>query len=156
MKLATTFFSFLLVILFSACNSSNPSFDYVKLKDFKYQKAVIATGTEIQILSFSGGKECGSEESYYYQFIGIDKSNGDTVRILAPCQVVDLNLKPSMGSYTPWDSTESMVNKALRENGESDFINENTFVVFNKQNARLESKNYKTAIGLLVFDNLAK
>jgi len=48
--------------------------------------------------------DCSAEspkESYYYQFIGIDKSNGDTVRILTPCQTADLNLKPNVGSYTP-------------------------------------------------------
>ena len=156
MKLATTITSFLLIILFSSCRNSDPNFDYVELRDFKYQKALLATGTEIQILSFSGGKECSPKESYYYQFIGIDKSTGDTVRILAPCQKIDLNLNPSVGSYTPWDSTESIINKELRQNGESNFISENIFVVFNKQNAILEKREFKTAIGSLSFGNPTK
>jgi len=142
----------LLIILALGCKSRDPNFKYVKLKDFKYTEANIEEGTEIQILSFSGGRTCTPETSYYYQFIGINKANGDTVRILTPCQVVDVtSAPPTKGSFTPWSKTSAIIDEALNKTGNENLITEDVVIVFNKQNRDIEERNYKTAIGSLGF-----
>jgi hypothetical protein len=142
---------FLAAISIFSCKSEDPNFRYVKLEDFKYSEATIKEGTEIQILSFSGGKACSPEESYYYQFIGIDLSTNDTVRILAPCQNVDVNAKPTTGTFTPWQEIAGIIAKTLKENGENELIAEKKFVVFNKNQKDIEEREFKTVIGTLSF-----
>jgi len=97
---------FLAIISLFSCKSEDPNFRYVKLEEFRYSEATITKGTEIKILSFSGGKDCSPEESYYYQFIGVNLSTNDTLRILAPCQSVDVNARPTTGTFTPWQETK--------------------------------------------------
>ena len=141
----------LLSVVLQSCKSQDPNFRYVRLEDFKYSQAAIEEGTEIQILSFSGGKDCTPEESYYYQFIGINLSTNDTVRILAPCQNVDINAKPERGTFTPWQETGKIIDNVLKEHGEKELISEKKFVVFNNHQKDIEDKDYKTAIGTLGF-----
>ena len=141
----------LLSVVLHSCKSEDPNFRYVRLEDFKYSHAAIEEGTEIQILSFSGGKDCTPEESYYYQFIGINLSTNDTVRILAPCQIVDINARPGRGTFTPWQETGKIIDNVLKEHGEKGLISEKRFVVFNKHQKDIEDKVYKTAIGTLGF-----
>ena len=142
----------LLFVLTLGCKTEDPNFKYVKLKDFKYIEANIEDGTEIKILSFSGGKTCTSETSYYYQFIGINKANGDTVRILTPCQNVDISsAPPEKGTFTPWSKTSAIIDDALSKSGNEKLISKEGIIVFNKRNSDIEEGNYKTAIGTLSF-----
>jgi len=81
----------LAAVLFSDCGSSpsgaarSGSTDYktIPLKEYKYTPAAINSGTEINILGFSGGLTNGNGSIYYSQFVGTEKTTGDTVRILA-------------------------------------------------------------------------
>ena len=72
-------------LFFSNCSSSAAGFGskMMPLKDFGYRFDTIGSGSEIKILDFSGGKKSLKNNFYYSQFIGIEKSTGDTVRILA-------------------------------------------------------------------------
>lgn len=145
--------SVLVLLSFVLCNckTQDPNFRYVRLEDFKYSPAILKEGTEIKILSFSGGKDCTFEESYYYQFIGIDLTTNDTVRILTPCQKVDVDAKPERGTFTPWQETSKIIDNALKEHGEKEIISEKKFIVFNRHYKDIEDKDYKTAIGTLGF-----
>lgn len=138
-------------ILFLACKTGDPDFKYVPLKEMKYQEANIPEGTEIEILSFSGGRTCTTEITYFYQFIGINTVNGDTVRILTPCQKLDEKASPAKGTFTPWSKTSPIVEQVLKETGEQKLVGERSLVVFNKRQLEIEEGNYKTAIGTMGF-----
>ena len=142
---------FLAIINLLSCKSEDPNFRYVKLEEFKYSEATITKGTEIKILSFSGGKDCSPEESYYYQFIGVNLSTNDTLRILVPCQNVDVNARPTIGTFTPWQETADIIDKALKEHGEKELITEKKLIVFNKHQKDIEERDFKTIIGTLSF-----
>ncbi|MEI9958454.1 MAG: hypothetical protein WDM90_19600 [Ferruginibacter sp.] len=76
-------------------------YEFIKLKDFKFTFAPIEDGTKIELLSFSGGKQNTDYKIYYKQFIGINKSNGDTLRILAlaAMQRYDIDKAPRIGTF---------------------------------------------------------
>ena len=88
----------LLCLIFLACNNSpeskivenNRDFKYVPLAEFKYNTADITPGTEVQILANLDGPKDNGDTVYYYQFIVINKKNGDTIRILCPEITVDV------------------------------------------------------------------
>lgn len=63
---------------------TTPNFDFVPLDDYEYQHTEIATGEVIDLIAFSGGPADDEDNIYYYQFIGIRTSTGDTVKILSP------------------------------------------------------------------------
>lgn len=119
---------------------TEPDFEYVKLKDFKYTQANINPGEEISLLSYSGGKDCSDKTIYYEQFIGVVKSTGDTVRILTPCQVYDRE-KAYRIAYFQGDVTAGALNLLPGE----------ALVVFNKNQPFLEKMDLKTTIGTLSF-----
>src|SRR5882757_5866132 len=74
--------------LFAGCTGGPGShtlhddFTYVPFREYKFVQADIKPGTGIRILAFSGGKESKDKTIYDCQFIGINQSTGDTVRIL--------------------------------------------------------------------------
>ncbi|MDO6430174.1 hypothetical protein Q4E93_06235 [Flavitalea sp. BT771] len=76
----------LVPFLCSSCRSSGSGSDgysTILLKEYRYVPARLSSGTEIEILGFSGGKDGRKGDVYYSQFIGKEKGSGDTVRILA-------------------------------------------------------------------------
>jgi len=146
-----------LCVFIAACKTDDPNFRYVKLEDFKYEKADIKEGATIEVLSFSGGKNCNGAVAYYYQFIGIDKSNGDTVRILTPCQAITDTLNLSTGTFASWDKTAAIITDAMTSQGKTSLLaGDEGIVVFNKQYSDIEDRNYKTAIGTLAFGKADK
>ena len=73
-------------VFFFSCHSTtagSTNYKTIPLTEYKYAPAAISSGTEINILGFSGGKDGKKKDVYYSQFIGIEKGTGDTVRILA-------------------------------------------------------------------------
>jgi hypothetical protein len=140
------------LIIFMVCWESLKVNYYVKLEDFKYTPATIKDGTEIKILSYSGGKECSGKEIYYYQFIGIDNSTLDTVRILAPCQLFDVTRGTKTGIFYN-DGISKVFDLLLKDSKEDVFkmSDKENFVVFNKKAESLEKRNFRTAIGSLAF-----
>ncbi len=122
---------------------TEPDFEFVKLKDFVFTPATISKGTKIELLSFSGGDDYSGETIYYKQFIGIDKSTGDTLRILAlaPMQDYDVDKASRIGTYT--------IDLPMRTQMTA---SENEYIIFNKNHADTEKGNFKTVFGILTFD----
>ena len=87
----------LLSLVFIACNNAPKTkavngtgeFKYVPLADLKYKPADITPGTEVEILANLDGPKDNADTVFYYQFIVLNKNNGDTVRILCPEITVD-------------------------------------------------------------------
>ncbi len=80
---------------------------------------------------------------YYKQFIGINKSNGDTLRILAlaAMQRYDIDKAPRIGTF----KADLPMRNQLTPS-------ENEYIIFNTNQANIEKGNYKTAFGLLSFE----
>jgi hypothetical protein len=114
----------------------------VKYSDLNYPKATIPDGTAIELISYSGG-DCSDTEMRYKQFIGVNQSNNDTVRILAICQAqqYDIDAAPRIGTF-----------KGISLHSETVTAIENEFVIFNKNLSDIERGNYKTAFGILEFN----
>jgi len=119
---------------------TKPDYEYQKLSDLKFRQADIKEGEEIKLLSFSGGKDCDDETIYFKQFIGIVKSTGDTIRILAACQLYDMD-KPKRTCY--FQNEISGISQNISD--------KKKLVAFNKHQAILEKKDFKTVIGFLRF-----
>lgn len=118
-------------------------FEYVKLKDFTFELTYIKDGTAIELISYSGGVfKNGEDKIFYKQFIGVNKSNGDTVRVLALADMQNYDLKKAerIGTF-----------KNVLPNRTEMSTSENDFIIFNKNQAKVENGNYKTAFGLLEF-----
>jgi hypothetical protein len=124
--------------------SKETSADYelVKLKDYKYTEIKIEEGTKIKLLSFSGGTDFIDEKVLYKQFIGINLTTNDTIRILAlsTVQQYDFDKKPRIGIYKK--------DFSIRENMVAGGVE---FIVFNENQVEYEKGNYKTAFGILDF-----
>lgn len=54
------------------------------LNRFPYPISQLEKGTSLKLIAVAFGSESDSEHTYYYQFLGINQSSGDTLRILAP------------------------------------------------------------------------
>ena len=103
MELLPKLFPLTFMLVLGGCQSKNDRHDELEfkpLKDFAYTPATIAPGTEIELLAISGGKESDEETIYYWQFIGIDKSSGDTVTIISPLISVANSTAPNDKTYT--------------------------------------------------------
>lgn len=142
----------LVTIFLWCCKPNDPNFEYLPLESFVFEPTIIEEGTRIQILSFSGGPECSPQKTFYYQFIGINKKNNDTVRILSPCQKLTAGNNPIEGVFYSWKKQSELIDKALKEHGEGKFESEQKVIVFNKSNRDIEKRNYKTTIGTLGFE----
>jgi hypothetical protein len=147
-----------------SCKSSDPNFNFKSLDALGYEKGNIRDGTTIRILSFSGGPDCTDETTYYYQFIGVNKDNNDTVRILSPCQTIPEGNTPTEGTFSSWEKTSAPLDNALdalkKDHDELKDLDKDNFeptnrtdrkVVFNKKQLDIETRNYKTVIGTLGF-----
>jgi hypothetical protein len=178
--------SVLFVILSSiSCNSSEKynDFVYIPLEEYKYEQAIIQPGTELELLAFSGGKKEFGEEIYYYQFLVLDKSTGDTLRIMTPLISVDETAgsetkthttpfqydpekRITTAYYEPMDSSKNLLLNAsnLIKNGEVDStadlsrlmtqIDKKQFVVVNKSMPEFVNPRFRSAIGILNFKEI--
>ena len=115
-------------------------FEYIKLNEFSYSRVNIKDGTKIKLLSFSGGQDAEDGKISYSQFIGINNSNGDTLRVLALAnkQHYDLDKQPQIGTFK---------SEMLIKNKSGDI----EYIIFNKAQADIEKGNYKTVFGILNF-----
>jgi hypothetical protein len=133
---------------YEALNKSEPKrtgsdYEFVKLKDFKFTTATIKEGTKIELLSYSGGDDLSEENIYYKQFIGIDKNNGDTLRVLALAQMQNYDLDKALriGTYSIDLEVRNQMTPSDKE-----------YIIFNTNQADIEKGNYKTVFGILKFD----
>jgi len=133
---------------YEALNKSEPKrtgsdYEFVKLKDFKFTTTTIKEGTKIELLSYSGGDDLSEENIYYKQFIGIDKNNGDTLRVLALAQMQNYDLDKALriGTYSIDLEVRNQMTPSDKE-----------YIIFNTNQADIEKGNYKTVFGILKFD----
>jgi hypothetical protein len=178
------FFPVALVVLLVSCQPKKEDIlEYKPLKDFSYTPASITRGSEIELLAFSGGEKSDENTIYYYQFIGIDKSSGDTVRIISSLISVEespgvenktyttpLQFDPGKGittaEFEPSDSSQRLAaefnatattNEKLSEEQIKQIIegksNKKELVVINKS-ISLFQRDYKAAMGVLNFKKM--
>lgn len=100
-------------IFFSSCRSSgsgSAGYSTIPLKDYKYASAAISSGTEIEILGFSGSLDNQDGKVYYSQFVGKEKATGDTVRILAAWISIpsDTGNAPTLTSASLFDGAKGI------------------------------------------------
>ncbi len=99
----------------------------------------------------SGGKQCEGSDVYLYQFIVIDKTTKDTLRILSPCQVYDESKASSNGTFIPIGNTVHSINNYINKDDKAKPIDENhVFVVINTKHF-IELRDYKTLVGWIGF-----
>lgn len=163
--------------------ASRQEYSYIPLQDYVYTPITIAMGTELQLLAFSGGKESDKDNTYYYQFLTLNKSTGDTVRILAPLICVDsetpgisktyttpLQFDPEKGITTayfqPKDSSQNLLMQvnSLVKDGKADTavnikalmegITANEKVVINKSMPEFQNPVYPATVGILYFKEM--
>jgi hypothetical protein len=159
------------------------TYQYLPLEEYKYSQASIQPGTEVELLAFSGGKEGDENSVFYYQFLVVDKTAGDTLRILTPLISIDesagldnktyttpLQYNPNKGVknafYELVDSTQNLalqVESLIKDNKNDSSVDINSlmtkvdkkqFVVINKSMPEFENPNYRTAIGVLNFKRI--
>ncbi len=141
----------LALISLGACKKRDEHFEYIPLKQYKYEAVKVKDGATFRIISYSGGPTCTPDETYYYQFIVVEKETSDTLRILTPCQIVENVSDSTQGVFTPYMDEADLVNKALRENGNKGLDEGDKVVVFNKLYKDIETRKFRTAIGTLRF-----
>jgi hypothetical protein len=171
-----------LVVLLMNCQSKKENqLEYKPLKDFNYTPANIARGSEIELLAFSGGQQSDENTIYYCQFIGIDKSTGDTVKIISSLISVEepgenktyttpMQFDPHKGittaEFEPSDSAQQLAvefnaaassEKQLTEEQIKQIMegksNRKELVAINKD-IDLFQRDYKAAIGVLNFKKM--
>jgi len=127
----------------SQAKRTGSDYEFVKLKDFNFSTTTLKDGAKIELLSFSGGDNLSEENIYYKQFIGIDKTSGDTLRILAlaPIQHYDFDKALRVGTY--------MIDLQIRNQMTA---SDKEYIIFNTNQADIEKGNYKTVFGILNFD----
>lgn len=94
------------------------------LKEFADPITEISSGSAISLLAYSGGGEGKKGDGLYYsQFIGIDKTTGDTVRVLAAVISVENGGEDGKTVLTPapmYDFDKGMRDATFRVPTEND------------------------------------
>jgi len=93
---------FALCVLFIKCrNSGDQEITFKPVKEFNFTPGTLPAGTTLDLIAFSGGKANTKDKVYYYQFIGVDPANGDTIRILSTLISVPDETDAAKKIYTP-------------------------------------------------------
>ena len=140
---------YLLIISSIVISCSESNFEYKKLSECNFKITKLKEQTKIKILSYSGGKYCDNETKYYYQFIGINQENNDTIRVLSLCQKYNFDKDKQIGSFTSRGNLTDVISQIGNKFGLDN--NDKRLVVYNKERAQFESGNYKTIIGSISF-----
>lgn len=181
----TMFLSFFCIVVLASCHFSNQvehHYDYVALDDYQHIPTQLENGTPLRLIAFSGGKPSDKEQILYYQFIGVNEVNGDTLRILTPYISVKSDADTSKTYMTPlqYDGSNQVVDAyfynmdsnmkflmqvdiiekagnidtaALAKSMDNTDVDGKQFVVINKS-MDLFQRSYKTAIGTLHFKEI--
>jgi hypothetical protein len=177
-------FYFAILLLFARCGQEHRegsfSADYKlqPLKEFQDTLATLPSGAAIRILAYSGGEgQKQRPELHYCQFIGIDETTGDTVRILAAA--IDAveeggDGKPVMTASTEYDFDKGVTEATFKTPTEDDKMMINMMSKGNPDSKTVEnivtkrdtgakayvfipkgipffSRHFKTAVGILSF-----
>jgi len=164
---------------FASCKPKQ-SFLYIPLEKYKYREAKIQPGTELELLAFSGGKKSDEESLYYYQFLVLDMTTKDTLRIFTPLISIDdpeeagkkivttpLEFDPDKHITTAYYEAKDSITNLMLQAAESfkDYksgdsidlnslmgsINKKQFVVINRSIPEFDDPKYRAVIGVLHF-----
>jgi hypothetical protein len=170
-----------LVAVICSCNASTneDQYDYVLLSKFKDDSLQIRSGTPVKLLAFSGGRENNKENVFYYQVIVINQETGDTLDIITPLLKIpniegkdgkiyippmEFNPGKKIFNATFERKSDSSLNFLLQVMGDESESNDNSSTVsmYDKMvkpelvainnTLPIFKNNYKTVIGILVFD----
>jgi len=150
------------------------------MTQYKFEPSGIKTGSAVSIFAFTGGKTSKEKKLYYSQFLVVDKTTGDTIRILAAAIGVDSvpgsehEIYTTVGMFDgqkkildatfeePSDNQRLMTDLAasIEAGGDvdlnkvtaafTDTTKKEEYVLINK-NADIFTRKYKTAKGVLRF-----
>lgn len=111
---------FCALAVFSACNQGHKAGSFAAqytrqpLKEFSDPITEIPSGDVIELLAYSGGSEAKKGDgANYCQFIGVDKTTGDTVRVLAT--VISVENGDDDGKPVLTDATMYDFDKGIRD-----------------------------------------
>ena len=172
----------LFIVFLLPCGCSNLTgndFRFIPLEEYESERVEIGREEVFDLIAFSGGPKDEDDNIYYYQFIGIQKSTGDTVKILAPfistpgdtdknhIHTTPLQYNPdkriTSATLRPLDSTHTFLLQhdyleKMRKNNEGidpsvfTTITQKQIVVVN--NVGLFRNRYPAAVGILHFDGV--
>ena len=177
------FFLAFVFVAFSACDQEHKKGSFTvqytrqPLKEFADSIVAIPSGTAIELLAYSGG-ETKTDGVGYCQFIGMDKTAGDTVRVLVAAINLEGAGEDGKGVLTP--ATTYDFDKGVRDaifkvptendksmiammpalqGGQPDASKLNSAVsggavneyVFIPQGEPFFARHYKTVVGILSF-----
>ena len=179
-KTAVIIITFLTLSLFYNCTyvknkMSGKQVYAAPLNQFPYPISNLEKGTQLKLIALAFGEETDKDHTYYYQFLTINQSNGDTVRVLAPIISVgpeNTYTSPSLynhdkgietATFIPKDSSFDFKINAIAspERLETDpnafdkmqsKSNAEEMVLLVKGVPLFENSHYKTVIGALHFD----
>jgi hypothetical protein len=154
-------------------------FSIVPMAEYKFEPSGIKPGSPVSILAFSGGKGSKDKKLFYSQFIVVDRSTGDTTRILAAMISVDSVPGSVSERYTPadeFDGKKGVLDASFEAPGDhnqemlnvvanmpegedarnlaaniNDTTGQKEYVIINKNADIFLSRKYKTAKGILRF-----
>lgn len=72
-----------LIILFVSCSNKRQIIEYIPYDQYKFEQAEIEPGKAVKLLAYSGGKPSELDGIYYSQFIVLNETTGDTIRLLS-------------------------------------------------------------------------
>ncbi|MEO6669458.1 MAG: hypothetical protein ABIN36_08280 [Ferruginibacter sp.] len=171
--------AFLIITIYSCETASKEDeYDYISLSSFKDDSLIIKNGTPIKLLAFSGGKNNDKEHVYYYQVIVINQETGDTLTVITPALKVpntdgtggkiyippmEFNPDKKVFEATYERKSDTSLNFLLQVMGDESKLTEGSDVSkYNKMvkpelvainnSLPIFKNNYKTVVGILVFD----
>lgn len=170
----------LTIALFQSCtyikNKMNSNNVYtIPLNRYPYPISQLEKGTPLKLIAFAFGEESDKEHTYYYQFLAVNQSTGDTLRVLTPLINVgeeNTYTTPTLynhdkgietATFIPKDSTFNMLmnlsnmgEKIMTDSSGIDQLfkksNATEMVVMVKNVPLFERPHYKSVIGALHFD----
>ena len=169
--------------LYSCKTREKQTFEYLPLDTFKNDTSLIAPGTKVNILAFSGSIDNNNDAIYYSQILVVNETTNDTLSILCPSLRIPHPEGDSNGIFilpTEYDPNKN-IREALYKRVDSSTISllriisdiENSSMkettedlnnVIERTASKKElvavnktipifSRNYKTVIGILSFDS---
>ncbi|HYF30442.1 MAG TPA: hypothetical protein VD993_04935 [Chitinophagaceae bacterium] len=94
------------------------SYDSVRLEDFKIDSMAINKDQEYRLLAYSGGNESAKNNIYYHQFIVLNESTNDTLKVLSALICVEGPSGPEGKVYHPvtqFDGTKGVTTATLEK-----------------------------------------
>jgi hypothetical protein len=166
--------SLALVILLIACSNKRQTIEYVPFDQYKFEQAEIEPGTAVKLLAYSGGKPSELDGIYYSQFIAVNETTGDTIRLLStlvsvpgdattsgkvysPTHMFDGTKQITEAVFYPQDSSHQMPIKMLAVTKSENETSETSKLLEDVMKDKISSKEFVVVNkSLEIFDNKYK